>query len=82
MYKKLAHLLGVPAISNRFILIVFKGNMLQQTVGDILHNVPLDRETTNPLVLLPVLDILVEINRPSHLSNTHKLTAGIDLNKI
>nr|GMD60815.1 Os08g0556050 [Ipomoea batatas] len=50
-----------------------QGYVLQQAVGDILHNVPLYRKTANPFVLLPILNLLVEINWTDHLSNTNKL---------
>jgi len=41
--------------------------------------VPLDREATSPLVLLPVFNCLVKINPTHHLSQTNKLSAGVNL---
>ena len=74
--------MSVSAVGDWFVLIVLEGNMLQETVGDILHNVPLHREIACPLVLLPILDTLVKINSPRHLCQSYKLPAGINLDKI
>jgi len=41
--------------------------------------VPLDREATSPLVLLPVFNCLVKINPTHHLSQTNKLSASVNL---
>nr|GMD29068.1 probable serine/threonine-protein kinase clkA [Ipomoea batatas] len=54
-----------------------KSNVLQQVVRDILYNVPLYRETTNPLILLLIFNHFVEINRTNHLSNANKLSIGL-----
>ena len=43
---------------------------------DLLH-----RKATNPLVLLPILQAFVEVNRSYHLSNTHKLPTCINLER-
>ncbi|KAJ0953225.1 hypothetical protein HanPSC8_Chr02g0081431 [Helianthus annuus] len=73
------YLLGVPAIGYRLILIVFKYNMLQQTVRHIFNDMPLNGKITDPFVLLPILQAFVKINWAHHFRNTNKLTACIDL---
>lgn len=76
------YLLGVPAVSDRLVLIVLKSNVLQQTIGYILHNMPCNWETASPFVLLPIFHILVKINRSCHLCKANKLPTCIDLSKI
>lgn len=71
--------MGVPTVGHRLVLVVLKCNVLQQAVGDILDDMPLNRETTVPLVLLPVFHALVEVNRSDHLSKTDELPTSIDL---
>ena len=75
------HLLGVPAISYRFVVIVLKNDVPQQVVRDILNNVPLHRELATPLVLLPIIDTFVKIDGSNHLSYTTELTTAINREK-
>ena len=60
--------MSVPTVGHRFVLIVVEGNVLQQAVWNVLNDMPLDREAAIPLVLLPILNILVKIDRSYHLS--------------
>ncbi|WVZ60548.1 hypothetical protein U9M48_010555 [Paspalum notatum var. saurae] len=63
----------------KLIIIVVQCNMLQNVVRHILDYVPLERKTTIPLVLLPILQCLIEVNRTNHFSNTNKLTTRVHL---
>lgn len=77
--QNIMYLLGVPTVSDRFVLIIFQDYVLQQTVGHIFYNMPLHRETTIPFVLLPILKIVFKVNWSFHLRNTNKLPTGINL---
>ena len=74
-----SNLMCISAVCHWLVLIVLKNDVLQQAVWNILHNVPLDRETTSPLILLPMLHCFVKINATHHLSEANKLTTGIHL---
>jgi hypothetical protein len=76
-----SYLLRVPAICNSLVLIVLQGDVPDNAVWDILNNVPLDRELAIPSVILPVINTLVKIDRPSHLSYTAELTTAINLQR-
>lgn len=82
MSRYVAHLLCVSAIRNRFVIIIFKSNGLQQTVGNVFNNVPLNRKAPSPLVLLPEVHALVKINRTNHLGQANKLPTSIYLQGI
>ena len=77
--SNLTHFLRVSAVSNWFVFIILKNDVLQQAVRNVLHNVPLDRKPTSPFVLLQVFNCLVKINSTHHLSQTNKLSAGVNL---
>lgn len=69
-------MLFVTGLSSLFL----KCDVLVNAVGDILHDMPpLDRETTIPLRLLPVIHSFVETNRPHHLTNTNELPTSVYL---
>lgn len=53
--------------------------MLEHAIGDVLHDVPRDREAAIPPVLLPVVNGLVKVNRAHHLRNADKLPARVYL---
>lgn len=53
--------------------------MAEMQVRDILDDVPLYREKTIPLVLMPKIHVFVEIHSTNHLSNSTELTTGIHL---
>jgi hypothetical protein len=71
----------ISAVCDWLVFIVLENDVLQQAVWNILHNVPLDRETTSPLVLLPMLYCFVKINMTDHLSKANKLATCIHLQK-
>jgi hypothetical protein len=77
--SNLSHLLRISAVCHWFVFIILKNDVLQQAVRNVLHNVPLDSKTTSPLVLLPVFHRLAKINPAHHLSQTNKLSAGVNL---
>lgn len=77
--KRMIYLLGVTAVSDRLIFVVFQQNVPQSVVGHIFYNVPLNREATWPLILLPYIHILIKINRPHHLCHPTEMTACIHL---
>lgn len=80
-YVHLLYLLRVPAICNSLVLIVLQDHVPEYFVWDILNNVPSDRELAIPSVILPVINTLIKINRPSHLSYTAELTTAINLQR-
>jgi hypothetical protein len=49
------YLLSVTAVCDRLVLIVLQDDVLENIVGHVLDNVPLNREGAVPLVLLPIL---------------------------
>jgi hypothetical protein len=55
--------------------------MPQMQVWNIFYNVPLDREITIPLILLPEIHVLIKINSANHLCYSTELTTCINLNK-
>jgi hypothetical protein len=73
------YLLSVAAVCDRLVLIVLQDDVLENIVGHVLHNVPLNREGAVPLVLLPILSGFLKINGASHFSNTNKLPTCIHL---
>ena len=77
--SNLSHLLRISVVCHWFVFIILKNDVLQQSVRNVLHNVPLDRKTTSPLVLLPVFHCLAKINLTHHLSKTNKLSTGVNL---
>ena len=74
------YLLGISAVCNWLVVIVLQNDVTKLWIWDILYNVPLNREKTTPLVLLPKFHVLAEINSPNHLSDTTELTTCINLN--
>ena len=77
--RNLTHLLRISAVCNWFVFDILKNDVLQRAVRNVLHNVPLDKKATSPLVLLPVFNCLVKINPTHHLSQTNKLSTGVNL---
>lgn len=75
------YLLGISAVCNRLVVIVLQNDVTKLWIWDILYNVPLNREKTTPLILLPKFHVLAEINSPNHLSDTTELTTRINLNR-
>jgi hypothetical protein len=73
------YLLGVTAVSDRLEFIVFQQNMPQSVVSHIFYNVPLNREATRPLILLPYVHAFIKVNRPHHLSHPTEMTTCIHL---
>jgi hypothetical protein len=71
----------ISAVRHWLVFIVLKNDVLQQAVWNILHNVPLDRETTSPFVLLPMLYCFFKINTTHHFSKADKLATCIHLQK-
>lgn len=79
--NKGTYLLGISAISNRFIFIVFQNDMPKVVVWQIFDNVPFNREASTPFILLPKIHILAKVYGANHLCYTTELTTCIDLYK-
>lgn len=62
------YLLRVPSKSYRSVIIVFKDNVPQLSVGYVLYYMPFYGEEPTPLVNLPEVHIFVKIYLPNHLS--------------
>ena len=75
------YLLGIPAISYRFIFIVLQKDVPKTSVWHILYYVPFYRKAASPFVLLPEIHILVEVNGANHFSNTTELSTRINLHR-
>jgi hypothetical protein len=75
------YLLGVPAVCHTLVLIVLQDDVPNNVVWDILNNVPFHRELATPSVILPVIDVLVKVDRSNHLSYTAELTTAINLQR-
>lgn len=56
--------------------------MTEQIVRDVFHDVPLDGELTGPLVLLPIVHALLEVNGSDQLGDTAKLTTRVYLSML
>ncbi|GER42047.1 DNA replication and repair protein RecF [Striga asiatica] len=77
------YLLRVPAVCDRLVVVIFKKYVAKATVGHIFDNMPFDGKlTTPPILLLPVISIILKVNRPNHLSYTTKLATSINLQVI
>ncbi len=50
-------------------------------VWNIFYYMPLDREITIPLILLPKIHVFIEINSANHLCYSTELTTCINLNQ-
>jgi hypothetical protein len=79
MVERKQYLLCVPAICNRFALIILQYYVSKLWIRHILDNVPFYWEESVPLVLLPEVHILVEIKWADHLSHATELTTSINL---
>jgi hypothetical protein len=75
----MVYLVCVPAICDRFIVIVLKNDVPQKIVRYILNYVPLHRELATPLILLPIINTSVEIDRSNHVSHATELATSINL---
>lgn len=73
------YLLGIPAVSHWLVVIMFQKYVTKLTVRNILNDMPFNRKFPTPSVLLPVLRVVLKINRSNHLSNPTKLSTSIDL---
>lgn len=56
--------------------------MTEQIIRDIFHDVPLDGELAGPLVLLPIVHALLEVNGSNHLGDTAELTTRVYLSML
>ena len=57
------YLLSVPNKSNWSVIIVFKNYMSEQTIWNVLYNMPYYREKAIPFIFFPEIHGLLEINR-------------------
>lgn len=66
--RKKLYLLGVPAKSDRPIIIGFEDDVPQLSIGYVFYYMPFDWEEPIPLVNLPEVHVFIKIYLPSHLS--------------
>lgn len=73
------YLLRISAVSHWLVVIMFQKYVTKLTVRNVLNDMPFNRKLPTPSVLLPVLCVVLKINRSNHLSNPTKLSTSIDL---
>lgn len=76
-----SYLLRISTVCNRLVIIVVKKNVTESNVGNILNNMPFSWELSAPSILLPVICILLKINRSNHFSYPTELSTCVNLLK-
>lgn len=73
------YLLSIPAMCYRLVIIIFYNDMPELSMGNVFYYVPFYREEPIPLIFLPKIHTLLEINWSNHLSQAYKLAAFVYL---
>lgn len=72
------HLLRVPGVGHRLVLVILQPDLTQQRVGHVLHVDPLHLEHATPLVLRPHRRLAVVVHRANHLRNATEVARSVD----
>lgn len=70
-------LLCVSRVGHRLVFIIFKLNVSQLHIRNILHVYPTDAELTLPFVLGPDTTVALIVNRRDHLRHATKMTGSV-----
>lgn len=75
---RVGHLLGVPRVGHRFVLVVLELDVSQVSIGHIFHVDPTHAELALPFVLRPDGTVALVVYRRDHLRHAAEVSGPVD----